>query len=465
RLSLDDLKLKTVYRPENGSAYAGDMTLHFDAEKMLFSSISPDDNTWQVFEINTDGSGLRQVTPDIGADVDSYNGIYTPEGKIIFCSTANMTGIPCIGGKDNVGTLYTCDLNGDGMRQLTFEQDADWYPWVMDDGKIMYLRWEYTDNAHYFTRILMTMNPDGTQQRSLYGSNSYWPATMFYAKNIPGSNSKFAAIVSGHHGISREGELVLFDVSKGETETDGAVQKVPGFGKPVQNIIRDKYAVGNWPRFVHSVPLSDSYFLAAGRLAPGRRFGIYLLDRFDNILLLKEDDQLNLFEPVPLKARKTPPVIPSRVNLESDEAVLYIQDIYEGPGLAGIPRGTVKSLRLLTYGYGYRDIGGHDALTIEGGWDTKRILGTVPVHPDGSVMVRVPHSTPISIQPLDQNGAAVQLMRSWLVAMPGESLSCVGCHESARTPPLQRMTQAMRGGPQPLTPWRNEKPHGFGFLR
>jgi len=465
RLKLDDLELESIYRPENGSAYVGDMCLHPNAQKMLISSINTNENTWQVFELNTDGSGLRQVTPDIGTDVDNYNGIYTPEGKIIFCSTANMTGIPCIGGNDNVGTLYMCDPNGNGMRQLTFEQDADWYPWVMDDGKIMYLRWEYTDNSHYFTRILMTMNPDGTTQRSFYGSNSYWPSTLFYAKNIPGSNRKFTGIVSGHHGINREGELVLFDVSKGEKDTAGAIQKIPGFGKPVENIIRDKYAVGNWPRFVHSVPLSDSYFLASGRLAPNQRFGIYLLDRFDNIVLLKQDDKLNLLEPVPFKARKSPPAIPSHVQPEATDAVLYIQNIYEGPGLAGIPRGTVKKLRLLTYGYGYRKIGGHDALTIEGGWDTKRILGTVPVHPDGSVMVRVPHSTPISIQPLDEDGAALQLMRSWLVAMPGESLSCVGCHESARTSPLQRRTEAMRSSPQPLSPWRDEETHGFGFLR
>ncbi len=465
RLSLSTGKLQTVYRPEGGDAYVGDINLDFEAGKMLISSVGSKDGTWQVFELNTDGSGLRQVSPDIGKDVDNYNGIYLPGGGMIFCSTANMTGIPCIGGSGNVGTLYTSDLNGGNMRQLTFEQDADWYPWVMDDGKIMYLRWEYTDNSHYFTRILMTMNPDGSQQRSIYGSNSYWPSTLFYAKNIPGSNRKFTAIVSGHHGINREGELVLFDVGNGEHNTEGVVQRIPGYGKKVHGLIRDKYAVGNWPRFLHPYPVSDTYFLAAGRLAPGDRWGIYLLDRFDNMIPLMEEKRMHLFEPVPLKPRPVPREIPSRLRPDADDAVLYIQDIYEGPGLAGIPRGTVKGLRLLTYSYAYRRMGGHADLAIEGGWDAKRILGTVPVEEDGSVMVRVPHSTPISIQPLDENGAALQLMRSWLVAMPGESLSCIGCHESARTPPLQRTTQAMQAGPRELTPWRGTKPYGFGFLR
>jgi hypothetical protein len=465
RLSLKDRSLNTVYRPQNGNPFVGDINLHFDAEKMLISSISEADGTWQVFELSSDGSDVRQVSPDIGKDVDNYNGTYLPNGDLIFCSTANMTGIPCIGGKGNVGTLYTAGLHGEDMRQLTFEQDADWYPWVMDDGKVMYLRWEYTDNSHYFTRILMTMNPDGSQQRSIYGSNSYWPSTLFYAKNIPGSNRQFAAIVSGHHGINREGELVLFDVGNGEQNTDGVVQRIPGYGKEVHGLIRDKYAVGTWPRFLHPYPLSDTYFLAAGRLAPGDRWGIYLLDRFDNIILLKDDPNFSLLEPVPLKPRPMPREIPSRLQPNAEDSVLYIQDIYEGPGLAGIPRGTVKELRLITYTYAYRNMGGHDALTIEGGWDAKRILGTVPVEEDGSVMVRVPHSTPISIQPLDADGAALQLMRSWLVAMPGESLSCIGCHESARMPPLQRTTLAMRAGPKSLTPWRGEKPHGFSYLR
>ncbi len=465
RLNLKTGALETVYRPDGGSSYVGDINLHFDGTKMLISSVGEKDKTWQVFELNTDGSGLRQVSPDVGPDVDNYNGVYLPDGGMIFCSTANMTGIPCIGGKGNVGTLYSTDPNGENMRQLTFEQDADWYPWVMDDGKVMYLRWEYTDNSHYFTRILMTMNPDGSQQRSIYGSNSYWPSTLFYAKNIPGSNRKFTAVVSGHHGINREGELVLFDVGQGEHNTEGVVQRIPGYGKKVHGLIRDKYAVGNWPRFLHPYPVSDTYFLAAGRLAPGDRWALYLLDRFDNIIPLKEEPKMHLFEPVPLKPRQAPREIPSRLRPNADDAVLYIQDIYEGPGLAGIPRGTVKALRLLTYTYAYRNMGGHNALTIEGGWDAKRILGTVPTEDDGSVMVRVPHSTPISIQPLDENGAALQLMRSWLVAMPGESLSCIGCHESARTPPLQRTTLAMQAGPKALTPWRGEKPHGFSFLR
>ncbi|MHC4734833.1 MAG: HzsA-related protein, partial [Planctomycetota bacterium] len=67
-----------------------------------------------------------------------------------------------------------------------------------------------------------------------------------------------------------------------------------------------------------------------------------------------------------------------------------------------------------------------------------RIIGTVPVHKDGSAMFRVPANTPLCVQPLDKNGRAVQLMRSWFTAMPGETVSCVGCHEKQDEIPSTR---------------------------
>ena len=99
-----------------------------------------------------------------------------------------------------------------------------------------------------------------------------------------------------------------------------------------------------------------------------------------------------------------------------------------------MPRGTVKSLRVFTYHFGYQQIAGIDhRVGTDGPWEVKRILGTVPVEADGSALFRVPAKTPISVQPLDAEGKAVQLMRSWMTAMPGETLSCVGCHDHRST--------------------------------
>ena len=175
---------------------------------------------------------------------------------------------------------------------------------------------------------------------------------------------------------------------------------------------------------------------------------------FDNLVLLKSVPGYALMEPVPLKARAVPPVVPDKVDLARKDAVVYMTDIYSGPGLKGVPRGTVKRLRLLTYQFAYHGMGGQvNRVGLDGPWDVKRIVGTVPVEPDGSAYFRIPANTPIAVQPLDADGQALQLMRSWMTAMPGEALSCVGCHDRQSMSPASGPIAAMRREPAEITPW------------
>ncbi|MBK1791880.1 SUMF1/EgtB/PvdO family nonheme iron enzyme [Persicirhabdus sediminis] len=463
RLNLRTGKTKEVYKPKSKKESLMDINLDYEAGKFLYSAINTETTTSEIYEMNIDGSGKRQLTTFLD-EVDNYNAVYLPSGKIIYCSTASLNSVPCVRGKDYVGTLFEMEGDGSKPRMLTFDQENVWYPWVKENGKVQYSRWEYTDNSHYFTRILMEMNPDGTDNRSVYGSNSYWPNTLFYAKQIPGKTSQFSAIVSGHHGAARQGELWVFDQSLGSFEAEGAMYRIPGRGRTYEPRIIDKYVVGKWPMFLHPYPLGDGYFVVSGKMNPNAKWSLYLVDKFDNIIQLGESrDQM--FEPIPLKKRNKPPVIPSRRDPNADDANLYIQNIYAGPGLEGIPEGEIGGLRLFTYGYAYRDTGNHDALAIEGGWDMKRVLGTVPVEKDGSVMVKIPHSMPISIQPLDKDGNAMQVMRSWLTAQPGETVSCVGCHEPSNTAPQPHATLASKKAPVSLKPWSDQPIHGFGFKR
>jgi hypothetical protein len=152
------------------------------------------------------------------------------------------------------------------------------------------------------------------------------------------------------------------------------------------------------------------------------------------------------------------------VDLDRDDAVVYLHDVYQGPGLTGVPRGAVKRLRLFSYVWGYPGMCGPDKIGHSGPWDAMRILGTVPVGDDGSVAFRVPANTPISIQPLDAAGKALQLMRSWYTAMPGETVGCVGCHEQPKDTPLVRYEAASTGGPLDIDPWYGPA-RGFDFER
>ena len=155
------------------------------------------------------------------------------------------------------------------------------------------------------------------------------------------------------------------------------------------------------------------------------------MDVFVNVTCLRKVEGEGYISPVAVRKTQTPPAIPDRVKLNDKEATVYIQEIYEGEGLRGIPRGTVKSLRLHAYEYAYvKTTSDHNWHGIQSGWDIKRMLGTVPVEEDGSAIFKIPANTPISIQPLDKDGVAIQWMRSWLTGMPGEVVSCDGFAES-----------------------------------
>jgi len=447
-----DPQFETIYNTPNGEILC-EVDLHFDAKRLMFSSIGTHDR-WQIFEIGTDGKGLTQLTPDDLPDVDFFDSCYMADGRVAVTSTAPYQGLPCENGGRPMASMYLLEPKSGDIRQLTFEQDSDWCPTMMNNGRLMYLRWEYSDLPHFVSRILFSCNPDGTDQKEVYGSGSYWPNGIWNARPIPGHPTKFVGAVSGHHGLSRTGPLFLFDSAKGRHEVSGVVQRILHRGEEVEPIIVDHLYNKEWPQFLQAIPLDDKYFIVAAKPSPSSLWGIYLVDVFDNMTLIKEMPGEVLIEPVPLRTTAVPPTIADRVDLTQKEAQVFLTDIYYGPGLAGIPRGTVKNLRIFAYHFNYNKTGGHASVGVESSWDIKRILGTVPVEEDGSAFFKIPANTPISMQPLNERGEAIQLMRSWLVGMPGEVVSCGGCHEPQNAATPVKITAASRRGPSTIASWR-----------
>jgi formylglycine-generating enzyme required for sulfatase activity len=364
--------------------------------------------------------------------------------------------------------LYRIDRKTGKVIQLTYEQDSDYTPTVLNDGRIAYTRWEYSDLQHYFSRELMTMNPDGVGQLALWGSGSYFPTFFCGARSVPGDPRKIVMMAGGHHGRAEHGRMLLLDPSlarkypvefeapdrewgpakhplriptfRQPSSKTGLIHEFPGRGEIVEGDICDlqvdnQFARGK-PYFSHPWPLGGNYFLASVKFSEEGRFGIYLVDTFDNMVLIAEIEDGALFEPMLFAPRTRPPIIPDRSVLGEKNCTVHIADIYNGEGLKGVPRGTVKKLRVFAYHFCYHKTGGHVSTgldKVEAGWDVKRVLGTVDIEEDGSVCFEMPANTPVSFQPLDKDGAAVQLMRTWTVGMPGERVSCTGCHEDNRS--------------------------------
>lgn len=447
----ENIRMRQVYKPTNGSSIA-DLRLHWNGDRVMFTQ-TRNDKRWNIFEVKLGGSGLKELIKNEEPDLEFYDGTYLPDGRILAISNIGYQGVPCVNGSDPVGNLVLYTPQTGNLRRITFDQDANWNPVVMNNGRVMYTRWEYTDLTHYYSRIVMHMNPDGTENKALYGSGAMFPNSTFDIQPLPGHGSAFVGIISGHHGVARSGRLILFDPSKGRKSVSGMTQEIPHRNRPIKEVIKDRLVDGVWPQFIKPTPLSDKYFLVAAKLSKESLWGIYLVDIYDNVTCLMEMEGEGFISPTLVTKRPTPPAIPDRVKLNDKEATIFIQDIYEGEGLRGIPRGTVKSLRLHAYEYAYVNTkSDHNWHGIQSGWDIKRLLGTVPVEEDGSAIFKVPANTPISIQPIDKDGVAVQWMRSWLTGQPGEVVSCIGCHEDQNQIPIPKRVMASQKDAHKLTP-------------
>ena len=447
----DEVQIRTMYKPDNTSSIA-DLKLHWDGDRAMFTQ-TMSDNRWNVFEVKLNNGDCKKLIDNPEPDLEFYDGTYLPDGRIIANSNIGYQGVPCVNGSDPVGNMVLYTPQSKNLRRLTFDQDANWNPVIMNNGRVMYTRWEYTDLTHYYTRIVMNMNPDGTEQKALYGSGSMFPNSTFDVQPLPGYASAFVGIISGHHGVARSGRLILFDPAKARKGAAGMLQEIPHRNRPIVEEVKDRLVDGVWPQFIKPSPLNDTYFLVAAKLDKNDLWGIYLVDKFDNVTCLHKMEGEGYISPIAVRKTVTPPAIPDRVKLDDKQATVFIQDIYEGEGLKGIPRGTVKSLRLHAYEYAYvQTQSDHNWHGIQSGWDIKRMLGTVPVEEDGSVIFKIPANTPVSIQPLDKDGVAVQWMRSWLTGQPGEIVSCVGCHEDQNQIVIPKRVIASQKAPHALTP-------------
>ena len=447
-----DMQMKSIFKPIVPDASIADLRMHWDANRVMFTTLmGENDKRWNVYEVKLDGTGCKKLIENEEPDLEFYDGTYLPDGRIIANSNIGYQGVPCVSGDDPVGNMVLYTPEQKNLRRLTFDQDANWNPVVMNNGRVMYTRWEYTDLTHYYSRIVMHMNPDGTENKALYGSGSMFPNSTFDIQPLPGHGSAFVGIISGHHGVARSGRLIIFDPTKGRKNVQGMVQEIPHRNRPIQELIKDELVNGVWPQFVKPTPLNDKYFLVAAKLDPQSLWGLYLVDIYDNVTCQMQAEGEGYISPILVKETKTPPAIPDRVKLNEKEATIFIQDIYEGEGLRGIPRGTVKELRLHAYEYAYvKTRSDHNWHGIQSGWDIKRLLGTVPVEEDGSAIFKVPANTPISIQPIDKDGVAVQWMRSWVTGQPGEVVSCIGCHEDQNQIPIPKRVMASQKAAVPL---------------
>lgn len=451
-----------------------DPDVSYDGARILFAWKQSDrTDDYHLYEWEVASGRVRQLTTGLGhAD---YEGAYLPNGDILFNSTRCVQTVDCWW--TEVSNLYACDGDGRLIRRLGFDQVHTNYPTVRDDGTVVYTRWDYNDRGQIYPQALFQMNPDGTGQTEYYGNNSWFPTTLAHARGIPGG-VRVMAIATGHH-THQGGKLVLVDPALGRQEAAGVTMLAPV--QPAEAVRVDRYGQTG-ALYQHPYPLSETELLVSrasrhpGDSAAG--YGIYFMTVDGRRELLVSDPRLSSNRPVPLAARARPHVRPSAVDYARTSGTYYVHDVYQGWGLAGIARGTARHLRVVALEFRAAGVGSNrnsgpaggalvsTPIACDGGsWDVKRVLGTAVIEADGSALFEVPARTPLYFQVLDERGYAVQTMRSWSTLQPGETASCVGCHEDKnQAPPGSRASLAMARGVQPLAPAATPAV-GFSFLR
>lgn len=454
-----DVETNRLYAPDDDQMLISNARLHWDGRRVAFS-MGSHESPMALFELDVINGRIQQLSPQ--SKDHFFDPCYLPDGNILIMSTAIMTGLPCESGSHMLANMYLLTPETGKIRQLGIDQENSYHATVQDDGRVCYIRYEYTDHAHYFMRIMMNMDPDGTNQREIYGSNSVWPTTLYYPRQLPGKPNRYIATVAGHHGPTHMGPLVLFDVTRGRREAKGAVQFIGDRKKPVEAVVVDRLYMNDYPKFMYAEPLDAEHYITMMKPERYAPWGLYLVDVFDNKTLIHQPQDGFIAWPQVFEKKPLPPVLPSKVKEGAELSTLYVQDIYEGPGLEGIPRGSVKELAIYAFHYGYKAAASHRYVGHESGWDARYILGTVPVHEDGSVMFNVPAMMPISFLALDKDGMAVQKMRTWMNPQPGEVLTCIGCHETADHAPIIRPTKAFNKRPYKIKPWYGKaRPYSF----
>ncbi len=412
KLNVITAEVTVLLEDEAGSVR--DPIVHYDAKKILFSYRKGGEEHFHLWEINCDGSGLRQLTDGIYDDIEPT---YLPNDDIMFVSSRGKRWVNCW--LTPVAILYRCDANGKNIRQISANIEHDNTPWVLPDGRIIYQRWEYIDRSQVHYHHLWATNPDGTNQ-TIYFGNMHPGGVFIDAKPIPGTADVLMIESPGHGQNEHVGWVTRVSEKYGPDDLNAKRHLNPAAS------FRDPY------------PLSAQHCLAASGKTiqlmddSGKTTVVYRLPA----KLARAGFECH--EPRPVIQRQRETIIPDRTDPKQATGKLFVTNVYNGRNMEGVKPGTIKKLLVLeSLPKPINYTGGMDPLTYGGSFTLERILGTIPVESDGSAFMELPANRSLFFITLDKNDNAVKRMQSFTSVAPGEMSSCLGCHENRSNAPQQ----------------------------
>ncbi len=425
-----------------GAGQLLDLDLCWEARDLLFSWRRDAATPYHVYRMPLDGGEPVHLTH---GDHYNFNPCWLPDGDIVFLSTRKSAYAYCW--NSPVGVLHRMDRDGARVTRISANYLNDFTPMILEDGRIIYSRWEYVDRPAIPIQSLWTIRPDGTNLQVFFGNRVLSPATFMEARTIPGTD-KVLCVLTAHNGPCRGG-IGIIDRRRGVNAQE-AIRNIT----PEVDIGRVDAGDGNAVRggYENPYPINDEHFVVS-------LFGDILLRDYDGTefatLLAARDNDMGFYNPRPIRPTPRPPVLPSVTPAMQphDEHVpmarIYLRDVYQGLE-PYVKRGEVTALRVveevakpIEISPELRAFGFQFPVVSAGAtYAPKLVWGETPVQPDGSAAFEVPANKPIYFMALDKHGRALQRMRSFTHFMPGETQTCNGCHEDRNTAPVLHASPA-----------------------
>ncbi len=359
---------------------------------------------FSIYALDLESGEVRQLTDD---REDDFNPCPLPDGRVIFMSSRRGGFCRCDNPFEPIPTttLHSMQADGSDQRPLSFHETNEWHPALLNDGRLVYCRWDYIDRSAAHFHGLWTSNPDGTNPAALFGNYTKNISACFQPRAIPGSHR--IAFIAGAHHANVGGSLVLFDPARARLAQDsgeddfGALEVMtPEVGFPE--------APNHWPgSFFHSPwPLSEDFYLVAFSFDPlpgmgsgvvtDSRTGVYYLDRFGNMELLYRDKEISAMHPIPLAAPGRRHQIPSTLDAAMGaEGEFLLADV--NWSLQPLPpERPIRQLRVFqVLPKSETHIANLPRIGFANAEPARALLGSVPVEEDGSAYFRAGLRAPL----------------------------------------------------------------------
>ncbi len=418
RLCLLDVKsgeVKDLLEDDRGGFR--DPAVHYNGRTLVFAWRRGGTGHYHLYTMDLESPGEPVQITDGNGDYDDIEPAWLPDGDIVFVSSRCKRWVNCW--LTQVGIIYRCRPDGSQVRQLSANTEHDNTPWVLPDGRILYMRWEYIDRSQVHYHHLWTMNPDGTNQTVFFG-NQFAGNVLIDARPLPNSPSIVAIRSPGHGSKEHTGHIAIIDPKNGPDDI-GRMRDITGWG------YRDPFPLTN-----------DTYIAARGR----------------EIVLVKNSDvapiyqipadlmaECTLHEPRPVQKNPYEQQIVKRTDWSQSTGTLVLTNVYEGRNMAGVNPGEVKKLLVIeSLPKPINYTGGMEPLSYGGTFTLERVVGTVPVEADGSANFELPPMRSFFFIALNDQDQSIKRMQSFTSVMPGEVNSCVGCHEPRTQTPVNNFS-------------------------